>query len=123
MSVDPEWKGIYKIGGVSFLIAGIAFVIAMTLFLLFRSPSPTETAQYLEFVATERLDRLILQTNTGIFILSGLLFIPGILALYHALKGVGKIPVTIASAILGLAIPIFTVGFLAFSSIFTLSES
>lgn len=103
MSVDPTWKGLYKTGGASFLVAGILFIIGFFL-LFFLGPLPSTTEAALKTVAEQKL---LFQTNNGIFTLATILFIPALLALYLALKEVDKTGMLIASGLSALAITLF----------------
>ena len=78
MSVDTAWKGVYRAGGVSFLIEGILFILLVLVgFLAFTSTFggefPTTAEEYLTSYADQRL---LFQTFDGIFALAIILLIP-----------------------------------------------
>ncbi len=100
MSADQDWKGLYKVGGAAFLINGVLYIIGVALFVQLGG-IPTSGQAALTALSGQKL---LAQTTTTIFAATDLLLIPGVLALYVALKGVRKTYAVIASGLAGLFI-------------------
>jgi hypothetical protein len=95
-AVDPAWKGLYRLGGISLIVGPL--ILIPELFLLFTGPPQTSgTSARLTFLASNKLGFI---TFIGIFILRDTLFIIGILALYFALKGVNRTYMLIANVLM-----------------------
>ena len=103
ISADPAWKRLYRAGGFSLILAGILFIVNLPL-LLIVGPPPTSGEAALAIVAAQNL---LFRTSNGIFIASGIVFIPAVLALYLALKELDREYALIASGLAAVAIPIF----------------
>ena len=95
---DPKWKGLYRVGGVSMIIAGPVFII-LAAFAIALAPSLASTDAALKNLASQAI---LLQGDIGLAILSDLLVIPAALALYFALKGINKNAMLVAAGFLGL---------------------
>jgi len=98
VAVDPKWKGLYRIGGISMITAGPVFII-LAAFAIALAPSLASTDAALKNLASQAT---LLQGDIGFAILSDLLVIPAALALYFALKGLNKNAMTVAAGLLGL---------------------
>ncbi len=100
MSADQDWKGLYRAGGASFLIIGVLYIIGIVLFSQLGG-LPTSGQAALTALSTQKL---LAQTTTTIFAATDLLLIPGVFALYVALKGVRRTYALVASGLAGLFI-------------------
>ena len=109
--VDPTWKGVYRIGGVALLLAGIFYLIGTILGNFFGAPGNTEA--YLQALAAYPT---LAQITYSIFGLTDLLLVFGILALYLALKGVNKNAMLVATGLVGFFI-IFDFGITEFNTL------
>ena len=85
-TVDTSWKGLYKWGGISALLVGVLFIIAIPLSLAM-GPTPSGGEAILKYYSGQTT---LASSVHGIGILSDVLFVPVVLALYLALKGVNK---------------------------------
>jgi hypothetical protein len=94
MSVDESWKGVYKAGGVSFVAAGILFILSFVLSFAQGQP-PSTIEETLNSIAGQKL---LFQATNGLFILVDILSIPAMLALYLALKEVKRTHALISTA-------------------------
>ncbi len=103
-SMDSTWKGLYKVGGAALLIDGVLLFIAFALFAVGGNP-PADTTQYLKTFATSNVNL----ATTGLFMVLTILFIPGILGLYGALKQANKAWMLTATALILLGIGVFFV--------------
>ncbi len=103
-SMDTTWKGLYKVGGASFLLNGVLLLVAFGTF--FAGPqAPTDPAQYLKTFASSNLNLL----SIAIFTALAILFVPGILGLYGALKQVNRTWMLTATGLVFLGIGLFFV--------------
>jgi uncharacterized protein DUF4386 len=99
-TVDPDGKWMYRVGGISALVLGIAYIITIPLYAHVGSlPSGDEA----------RLKYLALNTTgwwaiLALSVLTDLLFVPVALSLYVALKGVNRNAMLVATAFVGVFI-------------------
>ena len=116
MSVDPSWKGVYKVGGLSFLAAG--FVLFLFFFaLLVLQTSPTLTPEML-------LDDPIPSVSLYALAAFGeLLLMPGVLGLYVVLKQVKKAHMLMGTALWLVAVVSFLISRTQIISLFRISGS
>ncbi|MFQ6135035.1 MAG: hypothetical protein ACE5KU_04400 [Nitrososphaerales archaeon] len=112
MSVDPAWKGVYKAGGVSLLIMGVLFFITLLSFAILQPPMTAEAA----------LENPSVSWSYVPLTVGNVLFIPGVLALYLALKEVNKNRMLIATGLAGVGIPLMLADSILFFSLVTLSN-
>ena len=100
--IDPSWKGVIKVGGVSLFAAG---AIALIFFV-----SVIATKQTLPPPPKETLENPF--GPSALFtlaIIGEVLLLPSVLALYYSLKDVKKTPMYIAAALWVLCVPMFLV--------------
>ena len=101
-NVDPSWSGVYKVGGISLLAAGvIPFLFILAVLALQQTiPVPAQAA----------LEDPTAPTALYLFaVLGELLLVPAGLGLYLSLKGVHKNRMLVASSLWLLATPMFLV--------------
>ena len=92
MSVDPSWKGVYKVGGLSLFAAGfVVFLFFIALFVLQTSPTLTP-----EMVLDNPVPPVSLYALAAF---GELLLMPGVLGLYYSLKNVKKTHMLMATAL------------------------
>lgn len=97
-TVDPDGKWLYRVGGISALVLGLAYIIIMALYVPMGAPSGGDDAKLAYLAANMTAWWAIL----GLSILTDFLFIPLALALYAALRGVNKHVMWLATAFVGL---------------------
>ncbi len=85
-SLDLSWKGIYRWGGVSALLIGVLYFIAMVL-ALGMGTQPSGGEAVLTWLSGQTT---LAYSVYGVAILTDILLVPVLLALYLALKGVNK---------------------------------
>jgi hypothetical protein len=95
--VDPTWKGVYRVGGLSLVAAGILYLIGSTLG-FYLGGAPGNNQAYLQSLATHPI---IAPITYWIFILADIFFIPAVLGLYLALKAINKNAMLIATGLIG----------------------
>jgi hypothetical protein len=94
--VDHSWNGVYRIGGLALLAAGILYLIGTTLG-FYLGFTPANTQAYLQSLSAHPGMALI---TYWIFALADVLFIPAILGLYLSLKEINKNIMLIAAGFL-----------------------
>jgi hypothetical protein len=99
MSTDQTWKELYKIGGVSWLVAGITTIVG---FILFGSMGGQPATGQAALTLTSGQE-LLMRTANAIFAVSDLFFIIAVFALYVALSGVRRTYALIASGLVVLS--------------------
>jgi len=97
--VDPSWKGVYRVGGICLLLAGLIYLVNIPLG--WGIPGATDSVQYLQSLAAHPHQA---QVVYGLYSLTDLLFVPGVLALYLALKRIAKNPMLIATGLMAVFI-------------------
>jgi hypothetical protein len=94
--VDPSWKGVYRVGGVCLLLAGLIYLTGVTLG-RFIGPAPADSQQYLQSLANHAS---LAQVSYGLYSLTDFLFVPAVLALYLALKHIAQAPMLLATGLM-----------------------
>jgi hypothetical protein len=97
-AVDAEGKWLYRSGGISALILGIAYVITIPLF-AHVGPPPSGGEVWLKYLEGKTT---VWWTILGLAVLTDFLFVPVALSLYLALKGVNRNAMLVATAFVGL---------------------
>jgi hypothetical protein len=98
--VDPSWKGVYRVGGICLLLAGLIYLTEVILGILL-GPAPADSQQYLQSLANHPS---LAQVSYGLFSLTDFLLVPAVLALYLALKRIGKNPMLVATGLMAVFI-------------------
>ena len=84
--LDPTWRGIYRIGGLALLIAGLLVLLGSILGVRLGTP-PGDSYEYLQALGTHpRLAPLLY----GVWALYAIFLVPAVLGLYCALKTIDK---------------------------------
>ena len=99
--VDPSWKGVYRVGGVCLLLAGLIYLIEVTLNSFWGMPGATDSVHYLQSLAAHPHEA---QVQYGLYSLADFLFVPGLFALYLALRHIAKNPMLIATGLMAVFI-------------------
>ena len=97
---DPTWKGIYKIGGLSLLLAGVLYLLGSTLG-FYLGATPGDNLVYLEALANQPT---LADVTYWIFALADIFLLFGTLGLYHALREIHKSAMLVAAGLLGIFI-------------------
>lgn len=105
-SVDHNWNGVYKIGGVAFLIIGIWYVLANYWGYIagvpasgFATPPVATNQAYFNILASYPFASNVFYS---MYSLIDILVIPALIALYLALKGINKNSMLVAMGIVAL---------------------
>jgi hypothetical protein len=97
-TVDTSWKGLYRWGGVSLMLIGVLYIVGVLLALSIGT-TPSGSEAVLNWLAGQTT---LAYTAYGVFILTDVLFVPVVLALYLALKGVNKNAMLAATGFMGM---------------------
>jgi hypothetical protein len=99
-SVDPEGRWLYRVGGISALILGLAYIITIPLYAEAGVP-PSDAEAWLKYLAGKTV---VWWAILGLSVLTDVLFVPVALSLYLALKGVSRNTMLVATAFVALFI-------------------
>jgi hypothetical protein len=99
-AVDPDGRWLYRAGGVSALVLGVAYLVIIGLYVPIGAPPSGAEARLAYMAGNTRTWWAIL----GLSVLTDFLFVPVALALYLALKGVNRSAMLLATASVGLFI-------------------
>lgn len=99
-AVDPDGKWLYRVGGISALVLGLAYIITIPLYAHVGAP-PSGGEARLKYLA---LNTTVWWAILGLSVLTDLLFVPVAFSLYLALKGVARSVMLVATAFVGLFI-------------------
>ncbi len=117
-TVDPDGKWLYRVGGISALVLGIAYIITIPLY-IHAGAQPSGGEAWLKYLA---LNTTVWWAILGLSVLTDLLFVPVALSLYLALKGVNRNAMLLATAFVGLFIVLdLAVTWSNYASLITLS--
>jgi hypothetical protein len=118
-AVDPDEKWMYRVGGISALVLGIAYIIIFPLFAHVGAPPSGDGGAWLEYLAGKtRVWWAIL----GLSVLTDFLFVPVASSLYLALKRVNRNAMLLATAFVGLFVVLdLAVTWTNYASLLTLS--
>ena len=118
-AVDPDGKWLYRVGGISALVIGIAYIVIFPLFAhVGGSPSSGGEAwlKYLEGKTT------VWWAILGLCVFTDFLFVPVALSLYVALERVNRNAMLVATAFVGLFVVLdLAVTWTNYASLLTLS--
>src|SRR5258708_7234656 len=99
-AVDPDGKWLYRVGGISALLLGIAYIIIIALYIPVGVPPSGAEARLMYLARNTTVWWAIL----GLSVLTDFLFVPVALSLYLALKGISRDAMLLATACVGLFI-------------------
>lgn len=115
---DQDDKRFYRVGGISALALGIAYVVIIALYVPVGAP-PSGAEARLTFLAG---NTTVWWAILGLSVLTDFLFIPVALALYLALKGINRNAMLVATAFVGLFVVLdLAVTWPNYASLITLS--
>jgi hypothetical protein len=117
-AVDPDGKWLYRVGGISALVLGIAYIITIALYVPVGAP-PSGAEARLTYLAG---NTTVWWAILGLSVLTDFLFVPVALSLYLALKGINRNAMLVATACVGLFIVLdLAVTWTNYASLITLS--
>ena len=119
LTVDPDGKWIYRVGGLSALVLGIGYLLTIIVMITYAGgfPPPGIEAR-LAFFTEHAAGWWVV---SALMIFTDLLYVPVFLALYQALKGINKYMMALALACEGLFVVLdLAITWTAYSSLITL---
>ena len=119
LTVDPDGKWIYRVGGLSALVLGIGYLLTIIVMITYAGgfPPPGIEAR-LAFFTEHAAGWWVVST---LMVFTDLLYVPVFLALYQALKGNNKYMMALALACEGLFVVLdLAITWTAYSSLITL---
>ena len=93
-AVDPDGKWLYRVGGISALVLGTAYIVIVALYVPVGTP-PSGAEARLAYLAG---NTTVWWAILGLSVLTDFLFIPVALSLYLALKGINRNAMLVATA-------------------------
>jgi len=118
-SPDPEGRSLYRAGGISALVVGVAYMITIALFAQVGAP-PSSGESWLKYLVGKTTQWWII---TGLSVFTDFLFVPVGLALYVALKGVNRNAMLVATAFVAMFVAVdLAVTWSNHASLITLSD-
>jgi len=118
--VDPDGKWLYRVGGISALVIGIAYLSILPLFALVGNPPPSGGELWLKYLEGKTT---VWWAILGLSVFTDFLFVPVALSLYLALKRVNKNAMLVATAFVGLFVVLdLAVLWTNYASLLTLSR-
>jgi hypothetical protein len=116
-AVDPDSRWLYRVGGISALVLGAAYIAIIPLYAHVGAP-PSGGEAWLKYLAGKTT---IWWAILGLSVLTDLLFVPVALSLYLALKGVHRSAMLVATAFIGLFVVLdLAVTWSSYSALLTL---
>lgn len=97
-TLDPDRKSLYRAGGISALVLGIAYIVIIALYVPIGAPPTGVEARLAYLAGNTRVWWAIL----GLSVMTDFLFIPVALSLYLALKSVNRNAMLLATACVAL---------------------
>jgi len=97
-AVDPDGKPLYRVGGISAIVFGLAYIVIIALYVPMGA-RPSGAEAWLEYIAG---NLTAWWTILGLSVLTDFLLVPIALSLYLALKGIDKNAMLVATACVGL---------------------
>jgi hypothetical protein len=117
-AVDPDGKSLYRVGGISALALGIAYIIIFPFFAHVGAP-PSGGEVWLNYLEGKTT---VWWAILGLSVLTDFLFVPVALSLYLALKRVNRNAMLVATAFVGLFVVLdLAVTWTNYASLLTLS--
>jgi hypothetical protein len=95
LAVDPQGAWLYRVGGISALLVGVAYVITIGLYVRVGAPPTGGGEARLQYLVGKSAEWWAI---LGLSVFTDLLFVPLALALYRALKGVNRDVMAVATA-------------------------
>ena len=117
-AVNPDEKWLYRVGGISALVLGLAYIATIALYVPVGTP-PSGAEARLTYLAGKRT---VWWAILAISVLTDFLFVPVALSLYLALKRINRNAMLLATACVGLFVVLdLAVTWTSYASLITLS--
>src|SRR3984893_4277752 len=117
--VDPDGKWLYRVGGISSLVIGIAYIVIFPLFAHVGGPPSSGGEAWLKYLEGKTT---VWWAILGLSVFTDFLFVPVALSLYVALERVNRNAMLVATAFVGLFVVLdMAVTWTNYASLLTLS--
>ncbi len=117
--VDPDGKWLYRVGGISSLVIGIAYIVIFPLFAHVGGPPSSGGEAWLKYLEGKTT---VWWAILGLCVFTDFLFVPVALSLYVALERVNRNAMLVATAFVGLFVVLdLAVTWTNYASLLTLS--
>lgn len=93
---DPGWNGVYTVGGICMVLAGIA-ILGVAFLSIVIGPPPSGGEEYLSALARHTL---LAEVNFGLFAFADFMLLLGTMAVYLSLKHIARNAMLVAAALL-----------------------
>jgi len=118
-AIDPDGKWLYRVGGISALVIGIAYITIFPLFAHVGGAPPSGGEVWLKYLEGKTS---VWWAILGLSVLTDFLFVPVALSLYVALERVNRYAMLVATAFVGLFVVLdLAVTWTNYASLLTLS--
>src|SRR6266508_3706400 len=119
IAVDPDGKWSYRVGGISALVLGVAYIVIFPLYAHVGAPPSGDGEAWLQYLAGKTT---VWWAILGLSVLTDFLFVPLALSLYVALERVNRNAMLVATAFVGLFVVLdLAVTWTNYASLLTLS--
>lgn len=102
LNMTDDLKGLYKFGGMAFIISGTLF-LSKSLLDLMAGPPPSSGMEILAWVES---GKLVLSLVSEVLFFAGMALIPAVIALYHSLASTDRVKAATGSGIIAATIPV-----------------
>src|SRR6266545_4143347 len=121
IAVDPDGKWLYRVGGISALVLGVAYIVIFPLYAHVGAPPSGDGEAWLKYLDGKTT---VWWAILGLSVLTDFLFVPVALSLYLALKRVNRNAMLIGTALVLLFVVLdLAVTWPNFASLIVLSGS
>src|SRR5881628_3557078 len=100
--MSDELKGLYKFGGVAFIVSGLLFLSRAVLELM-AGPPPSSGVEILAWVES---GKLALSFVSEVLFFAAMALVPAVIALYHSLASAHRVKAATGCGIIAAAIPV-----------------
>ena len=120
--VDPDGRWLYRVGGISALVLGVAYLVIFPMYASVGAPPTVSDGEvWLRYFAGKTT---VWWAILGLSVLTDVLFVPVALSLYLALKGLHRNAMLVATALVGLFVALdLAVTWTHYASLLTLSAN
>lgn len=103
--MSDELKGLYKFGGVAFIVSGILF-LSRDLLELMAGPPPSNGVEILAWIVSIKP---ALSLVSEVLFFAAMSLVPAVIALYHSLAGMDRVKAVTGCGIIATVVPVIAV--------------
>lgn len=105
LTMPDELKGLYKFGGVAFIVSGLLF-LSRELLELMAGPPPSNGVEILAWTASQEF---VLAIANEVLFFAVVSLVPAVIALYHSLASLDRAKAATGCGIMAVVIPVMAV--------------